>query len=77
MLPLSLPHMAVFFLPIKPAPHSDAGSPLRGVGSTLRGVVPYWAESSRRPMGKKGKTLCELCGSVVKYPFKERHSIYE
>ena len=31
----------------------------------------------RLPMGKKRKTLCELRASVVKYPIKERHRIYE
>ncbi len=49
--------------------------PLRGrfqpVGLTGRRV----GSPSRRPMGKKRKTLCALCGSVVKYSIKNR-SLY-
>ncbi len=65
ILSLPLPRRAVFFLPITPAPHSDAGSPLRGrfqpVGLTGRRV----GSPSRRPMGKKNP-LCPqcLCGEI-------------
>jgi hypothetical protein len=31
----------------------------------------------RLPMGKKRKTLCDLCASVVNYPFKYSNRINE